>query len=463
MIKEERIVLREKIFNLFEELSIMISSRGHNKVNRNKLKRISENKELYILYNTYINEFRSEEEAIYCLTHNTDYTEHICPICSELSKFRSIRRVWSYSKTCGKRECMNKIIHSDIAKERAKQSFIKNYGVDNPAKNKEVIEKMKSTNKERYGSEYIVLTDSFKEKSKATCKKKYGVEYSFQSEDVRNKGKATCKEKYGVEYPSQNKDIRLKIETTNKERYGTKAPLQNKEVFQKLIKTNKERYGVSFVAQNPEIYKKVKTTNKLKYGTEIASQSDIVKSKARETYFNNHYDVNTIVNDNDIKEVLDILKGNKLIDIYSKDNLFIQSIELLHNKKNRLLRIREIANMFGIPYRTIISRVKELNLLNYFYLKDSKLELQFKKLLDDNNIRYTRHDKNILDGKEIDFLLDDYKIGFEINDIKSHNIMSKEPFYHINKTISSSNKGIRLIHIYEWELINKSIWNRLSR
>lgn len=69
---------------------------------------------------------------------------------------------------------------------------MKNIGVDNPFKSKDVIEKIKKIKLEKYGTLCFVNT----EKTKQTNLQKYGVENVFQSDDIKEKIKQTCLAKY---------------------------------------------------------------------------------------------------------------------------------------------------------------------------------------------------------------------------------------------------------------------------
>lgn len=55
--------------------------------------------------------------------------------------------------------------------------------------------------------------------------------------------KKTNLERYGVEYPMQSKEILAKRKKTYLERYGVEHPLQSKEIFAKVEKTKLEKYG----------------------------------------------------------------------------------------------------------------------------------------------------------------------------------------------------------------------------
>jgi hypothetical protein len=63
--------------------------------------------------------------------------------------------------------------------------------------------------------------------------------------------------------------------------------------------------------------------------------------------------------------------------------------------------------------------------------------------------------RSILDGQELDIYLPELKIAIEYNGLYWHNEKYKGKNYHIEKTKLCEEKGIRLIHIFEDEWINK--------
>lgn len=155
-------------------------------------------------------------------------------------------------------------------------------------------------------------------------------------------------------------------------------------------------------------------------------------------------------------------------DIWSDDNKFIQFIIDSYNKKGLFLVMTEIALHFNVCPHRVRLKITRLNLLNYFYIQQSNLEIDFKSFLEKYNIEYKQYDKSILGGnKEIDFLCGN--IGFEINDIATHNSQSvktdgyKHPKYHLEKTLLAQQNNVKLIHIWEWELRNELIWSKLSQ
>ena len=114
-----------------------------------------------------------------------------------------------------------------------------------------------------------------------------------------------------------------------------------------------------------------------------------------------------------------------------------------------------------------------MGLTEYFYIQDSNLEVAFEDFLKLNNIQYERRyrkmrtfDTNQI--REIDFFCKDLNIGFEINDIASHNTIGigyyepKYKSYHLDKSLLAKAYKIRLIHLWEWELRDSKVYTKLS-
>lgn len=65
-------------------------------------------------------------------------------------------------------------------------------------------------------------------------------------------------------------------------------------------------------------------------------------------------------------------------------------------------------------------------------------------------------DRSILSGKELDIYLPEYKVAIEFNGNYWHSSIYKSDTYHQEKTIACAKKGIRLIHIFEYEWEDES-------
>jgi len=102
----------------------------------------------------------------------------------------------------------------------------------------------------------------------------------------------------------------------------------------------------------------------------------------------------------------------------------------------------------------------------YPITKNSKLEEIIRDFLNNNNIKHIDNDRTILNGKEIDLLLPDYGVGIEINGnyFHSENSGNKNKHYHIEKSQLSNKKNIKLLQLFEDELLLKKeiVFSRLS-
>jgi hypothetical protein len=80
---------------------------------------------------------------------------------------------------------------------------------------------------------------------------------------------------------------------------------------------------------------------------------------------------------------------------------------------------------------------------------------QYLKSIYDGEI--LRGNKTVLDGKELDIYIPDKNIAIEFDGLMWHSEIfgKKDKNYHLNKTKECEKKGIRLIHIFEDEWINK--------
>lgn len=91
----------------------------------------------------------------------------------------------------------------------------------------------------------------------------------------------------------------------------------------------------------------------------------------------------------------------------------------------------------------------------YHNCNSSIMEKELCEVIKDNGYEYVANDRRILEGKELDIYIPSKKIAFEFDGIYWHNELNKDKLYHLNKTIECEKRGIRLIHIFEDEWINK--------
>lgn len=201
-------------------------------------------------------------EKVYLYYNNLDSIP-ICNVCKE-SPCRFISLNKGYSETCS-RSCS--------------------------CKNPERIVKIKSTKLQRYGDANFTN----RKKAKKTCLEKYGVDNPSKSEEILEKIKNTNRSHFGTDYPMQNSEILKKSENTLMQKYGVKRYLETEEgksiIRKKSIESIKKRditclkkYGVKNYTQTKECRDKMKNTCLEKYGVEYYTQSEEYKNYMKDRY-----------------------------------------------------------------------------------------------------------------------------------------------------------------------------------
>ena len=327
-------------------------------------------------------------------------------------------------------------------KERRRLNNIKKYGTDDLS----FKEKCNITWNNKSEDEIKEIQNKIKE----TNIEKYGVENVFQSEEIKEKIKQTNINKYGVYNPLLSDEIQSKIKQANKEKYGNELIGKSKIIQNKIKETNIEKYGVEFPLQSKDIQSKANKTIIDKYNVLNPSQIESVKEKVinkRIDYFNNKYEREKWQSDT----------------LHSKE-LFEEYLKTLSSKPS----IDDISLYLNYDCCTIDKKINEYGLRDYidFNPKYSSYETEIVTWLNNLNIVNIERNVNILDGKEIDIFLPDYNVGIEFNGNYWHNEYHKQNIYHQNKSLLALSKNIFLYHIfeYEWTDLNKKerILNQLK-
>jgi hypothetical protein len=211
----------------------------------------------------------------------------ICDLCIDdyniqyCKYVKNFKRNGFYScKKCGlkKRSELMKINNLSLNPENQKkkqETFIKNYGVDNPSKSYLIKEKKKKTCLKNYGVESGL---NLRDKVREGMMNKYGVNYPLQSESIKNKMYENLLIKYGVDNISKLLDIKYKKEETCLINYGVKNPSQNKEISKKQIINYKDnyfrKYGVDHPMKRKDIFEKmlISSYKMVYYNDELFSQ-----------------------------------------------------------------------------------------------------------------------------------------------------------------------------------------------
>lgn len=232
------------------------------------------------------------------------------------------------------------------------------------------------------------------------------------------KRKQTCVLKYGGIAPSCCDEIKEKIKQTCISKYGVDNIFKNKEYIKQKIN---EKYGVDNIFKKSEYIIKKQIE---KFGSVISQK---------------HLSAETIKIINDKQTFIKYIADNN-----------VKSVNELCDKLS-------ISDFCALKY---LKKYDQLQLLNR---NISHYEDEITKWLQDRNIQ-TVNNKRILNGKEIDIYLPDFKIGIEFNGNYWHSDINKTKLYHQQKSLLAKQNNIFLYHIfeYEWNLNKDKILNHLS-
>lgn len=130
--------------------------------------------------------------------------------------------------------CSNKCSsNSEKVKNKLKDTYLRNFGVEHYSKTDEYKEKVSKTCIEKYGVCNYSKTDEYKEKSKKTYIEKYGVDNYTKTEEYRLKSKNTQLDRYGVDHYSKTVEFKDRFSKKMADLYGVASIFENNE-YRKL-------------------------------------------------------------------------------------------------------------------------------------------------------------------------------------------------------------------------------------
>jgi len=183
--------------------------------------------------------------------------EDVCKCGYKTSFLDSIR---GYQKHCSSK-CAR--LDKDV-QDKAKKTNLERYGCEHPKQSELFKQKEKNTKLERYGDENF----NNSEKNKKTKLKKYGNK-NFNNLD---KAKKTNLERYGCEHPTQSKNVIKKRDENNFRKYGKNSFVQT-DLHRKYMEENYEWTPIECLNEKEIYYKKVNIETK-KWKKQIFEQWD---------------------------------------------------------------------------------------------------------------------------------------------------------------------------------------------
>lgn len=407
--------------------------------------------------------------------HNQEYCQNPhpfkCLICGK-EEFKEARKLFHQ---LGKAICKN----PDCLKERTKQTYLEKYGVEHhtkvknfkvtPPKNEyftcsgcgETLKKetpfQKNCKKEititkkcEYCNKdftYIKLCGVVVKKIPKACSKKCSRLLAAK------KSKETFLERYGVDNISKTKEFKdfMREETFFK----------TDEFKEKMKKDNLDKYGVKYHTQAEEIKEKIKETCIEKYGTTTFLKSEDYKEQRK----------NRPLTEAEKRYKEELRNRGKTLESVKKYNPWIKHPEEYFDFENYIKSISgkktvyELAEYFNVNTVTIKWKAEQSNVTKDIkdFNKGSIIEEEFKSKLESNNINYIYRDRTQIKPLELDFFLSEYNIAIELSPTWTHSFANERNGlrtnidYHYNKFKLCENKGIKLITIFDWIEIDKTI------
>lgn len=221
------------------------------------------------------------KEAMYCFLNNIQ-TISQCENCGGQTKFCGAPKYGYYNRFCNSNECISarsKLNSTPEAQEKAKLTYLNKYGVDNPMKLKEIIDKRdqtyidrygchpfkgearKQTMIELYGAENPYASKIIIEKRKENWIKEYGVDNPMKLEETKIKRKDTWVEKYGEDHPFKTDEVKLKYKDSCMDSLGVDNPFKSDDVWVKIRDVLESRYGVRHNMHCPETCEQANSSN----------------------------------------------------------------------------------------------------------------------------------------------------------------------------------------------------------
>lgn len=112
----------------------------------------------------------------------------------------------------------------------------------------------------------------------------------------------------------------------------------------------------------------------------------------------------------------------------------------------------ELGEKFNVDYDCLTSWLEADDLSQYLINDKSVYEKKIGDYLDSLGVSYILRTRKIIPPQELDFYIPSKKLAIEFNGSYWHsNLNIKDKNYHLNKSKICEEKGIRLIHIWEYE------------
>jgi hypothetical protein len=401
------------------------------------------------------NEYSSHQAADKSIERNQKLSNAI----KAAHKERGTEIVQKRKQTCLEKYGVESHAASDDYKQKRTKTCQEKYGVDHYSQTEEYKQKIKQTSLERYGVEHLGQSKIIQQKRRETCQEKYGVSYPFQSSEIKRKTKETLKKKYGVEHTAHIPGIREQSQRTNLQKYGAPEVFQTQHFKAKRKLTNLDKYGVEHLLQSPVQQQKLKNILIEKYGIDNIRNIPGVDDKIRQTSLMK-YGVTSAMN---TPEHIASRKLKKNSETYDNFKRFKEAVPLFTKEEfegegSKMYKWKRKST--GEEFTAAFWGFEPVGDLSSTFIEN--LIIQYLKK---HNIEFIKNTRRVITPLELDIFIPSKNLAIELHGIYFHNIrIITDKLYHQKKYLACKAKGIRLIQIFEDELINNSqlIYKRLD-
>jgi len=299
------------------------------------------------------------------------------------------------------------------------------------------VSKRKQTILDRYGVDSWAKSDLAKETSTLLWSDDKKHRYNERT-------RQTSLDRYGVDHYSKTQEYIDKRTATTLEQTGGLYTNHFQNVV-KIKQINNKKYGFDYYTQSPEGRLSLSVNNAMRV-PEIALKS--LLSRRSKKFSQVFYDV---------------LLSDDSITFKS----FIDDLVMVNGYNHR----HQIANHLTISYSYLNNLMRKYGMNNdYLSLGTSKSykEQEVVDFISSLGVSIKRGDRTILNGKEIDILIESHKLGIEFDGIRYHSVYTgnKDKTYHVDKTDLAEQNGYQLLHIFEneWDDVTKrEIWKSIIK
>jgi hypothetical protein len=277
---------------------------------------------------------------------------------------------------------------------------------------------------------------------KHTVLAKYGVESVSQLQESKDKAEKTCLLRYGVKSPTQNHSILQKSSTTCHKNHGVNWPQQNKHIAEKTTATFNTKYGIDKPAQHPLFRERMNVTTLQRFGVDNIMKLPEYTKMLTDRFKHSHFDQ------------IASYRG-KITPLFTVD-------EYVGSKTGDLLLW--LCTTCDTQFYDTVKNTWHEKCPHCDPTHLTWGEVVISDWLTQAGVSFETHCNSVIRPLQVDFYLPSHNLAIEFNGTYWHSeLAGRGKQYHISKHKKCHDAGVKLIQIFEHELLanEQIIKNRL--